>query len=205
MWPSKHVRFMSHRRVNRDKTFLVIFSLTVFSPSSGVCWSWRTSWWACPQTWPGEAQQCTSGTLQPEPSVSITLQNNTKNQLYRILRYNIIKNNKRLMSTLTKSSLRLWLRLVWSREDKFLKMIQIQHDVTEWLTTHLSLEELNEGLCEGLDPLVHDVVTLFRCVFIVKELNVVLLNTFILQTSPNECHVTYTHKKSYIVCDWSQK
>lgn len=61
---------------------------------------------------------------------------------------------------------------------KFLKMIQLQYGATEWLTTHLSLEELNEGLCEGLDPLVHDVVTLFRCVFIVEELDVVLLRKF---------------------------
>lgn len=43
------------------------------------------------------------------------------------------------------------------------------------LTVHLSLEELDEGLSEGLNPFVHDVVTLLRCVFIVQELNVILL------------------------------
>ena len=43
------------------------------------------------------------------------------------------------------------------------------------LTIHLSLEELDERLCEGLNPFVHDVVTLLRRVFIVQEPNVILL------------------------------
>lgn len=125
--------------------------------------------------------------------------------LWHILRYKIIYiyKKKQLMSAFTKRSFRLWLRLVWSGEDKFLKMIQIQYEATEWLTTHLSLEELNEGLCEGLDPLVHDVVTLFRCVFIVEELNVVLLRKF-YKHKRTSCHI-HTKKKLYIVCDWSQK
>lgn len=42
----------------------------MLSPSDGACWSWRTSWWACPQTWPGEAQRCTGGTLWQETTVS---------------------------------------------------------------------------------------------------------------------------------------
>ena len=43
------------------------------------------------------------------------------------------------------------------------------------LTVHLSLEELDEGLCEGQNPFVHDVVALLCRVFIVQELNVILL------------------------------
>ena len=43
------------------------------------------------------------------------------------------------------------------------------------LTVHLSLEELDEGLREGLNPFVHDVVTLLRRVFIVQELSLLLL------------------------------
>lgn len=35
------------------------------------------------------------------------------------------------------------------------------------LTLHLCLEELNERLCEGNNPFVHDVVTLLHCVLIV--------------------------------------
>lgn len=49
------------------------------------------------------------------------------------------------------------------------------HEFGVQLTVHLSLEELDEGLCEGLNPFVHDVVALLRCVFIVQELNVILL------------------------------
>lgn len=41
----------------------------MLSPSDGACWSSRTSWWACPQTWPGEAQQCTGGKLRQETTV----------------------------------------------------------------------------------------------------------------------------------------
>lgn len=44
-----------------------------------------------------------------------------------------------------------------------------------FLTIHLSLEELDEGLREGLNPFVHDVVTLLHRVFIVQELNILLL------------------------------
>ena len=43
------------------------------------------------------------------------------------------------------------------------------------LTIHLRLEELDEGLCERLDPLVHDVVTLLGRVLIVQEGNILLL------------------------------
>ncbi len=47
--------------------------------------------------------------------------------------------------------------------------------VCECLTVHLRLDELDEGLCEGQNPFVHDVVTLLRCVFLVQELNIILL------------------------------
>lgn len=43
------------------------------------------------------------------------------------------------------------------------------------LTIHLSLEELDERLCEGLDPFVHDVVALLGRGFLVQECNAVLL------------------------------
>ena len=42
-------------------------------------------------------------------------------------------------------------------------------------TIHLSLEELDEGLGEGLDPLVHDVVTRLGSALIVQEMDAVLL------------------------------
>lgn len=43
------------------------------------------------------------------------------------------------------------------------------------LTIHLSLEELDERLCEGLDPFVHDVVALLGRGFVVQECHPVLL------------------------------
>ena len=43
------------------------------------------------------------------------------------------------------------------------------------LTIHLRLEELDEGLCERLDPLVHDVVTLLGRVLVVQEGDIFLL------------------------------
>lgn len=43
------------------------------------------------------------------------------------------------------------------------------------LTVHLSLEELDERLCEGLDPPVHDVVAELGCGFVVQESDAVLL------------------------------
>ena len=43
------------------------------------------------------------------------------------------------------------------------------------LTIHLSPEELNEGLGEGLNPLVHDVVALLDGVLVVLERNILLL------------------------------
>lgn len=43
------------------------------------------------------------------------------------------------------------------------------------LTIHLSLEELDERLREGLDPLVHDVVALLGRGFVVQERYPVLL------------------------------
>ena len=43
------------------------------------------------------------------------------------------------------------------------------------LTVHLGPEELNEGLREGLDPLVHDVVALLDGVLVVPECDVLLL------------------------------
>ena len=43
------------------------------------------------------------------------------------------------------------------------------------LTVHLGPEELNEGLREGLDPLVHDVVALPDGVLVVLERDILLL------------------------------
>ena len=43
------------------------------------------------------------------------------------------------------------------------------------LNIHLRLEELDEGLCERLDPLVHDVVTLLGRVLVVQEGDIFLL------------------------------
>lgn len=43
------------------------------------------------------------------------------------------------------------------------------------LTVHLSLEELDERLREGLDPFVHDVVAWLGRGFVVQECDAVLL------------------------------
>lgn len=49
------------------------------------------------------------------------------------------------------------------------------------LTFHLSLEELYEGLREWLNPFVHDIVALLCCVFIVQEVNILLLRCKYIQ------------------------
>lgn len=54
------------------------------------------------------------------------------------------------------------------------KVIILSYSYEKWsvfLTIHLSLEELDQGLSEGLNPFVHDVVTRLCCVFIVQELS----------------------------------
>lgn len=150
----KHLHLASSLHKNNINSRNKHWFRGAISPSGGVYWSWHTSWWACPQTWPGEVRRCTGGKLQQKTAVSLftpKIETTWRScQMGWILRYEVVI---------------------------FSATVQKMISVGVWvcLTIHLSLEELDEGLCEGLNPFVHDVVTLLRCVFIVLELNVILL------------------------------
>lgn len=100
--PNVHHKGPYCHKISTDVGWLKIFknhcfSLTkwtstnaMISPLGGACWFWHTSWWACPQTWPGEAQQCTGGKLQPGTTVSLVLPKQQKQNKWVIKIHNIL-------------------------------------------------------------------------------------------------------------------
>lgn len=70
------------------------------------------------------------------------------------------------------------------------------------LTCHLSLDKLDEGLCEGLNPFVHDVVTSLSRVFVVQEANLLLLTQTGTHENTSKIRInsTFSH---WVSNEWS--